>query len=170
MRTRLRRGRGGLSEILIAETTGDSREGRELGHARVYVRRTGAHGAGHVGWAFTVASGSWEAGAVERGGIITPPLADGFWSEELIDPSPRMLALNYHAYKELDVPFPNVAAAREQEARVDRRMFSIARHNCMNDTFDVLTAYGAVLPDPDNISDWRPNDWYRAVVGEETRL
>jgi hypothetical protein len=81
-----------------------------------------------------------------------------------------MQALNYHTYKELEIASPNVAAAREQEAKVDRRIFSIARHNCMNDAFDVLTGYGAILPDPGNISNWRPNDWFRAVAGDESTL
>src|SRR5947209_19397390 len=43
------------------------------GKARVYNRRTGAHGAGHVGWAFLDEQGFWDAGAVERGGLVTPP-------------------------------------------------------------------------------------------------
>jgi undecaprenyl-diphosphatase len=117
-----------------------------------------------------VPNGNWEAGAVERGGIITPPLADGFWSEEMIDPDPRMRSLNYNAYKEFEVDSPNVTAAREQEAAVKRRLFSLARHNCMNDTHDVLSAYGGALPNPDNIADWRPNDWFRAAPGDLVTL
>jgi membrane-associated phospholipid phosphatase len=107
---------------------------------------------------------------VERGGIITPPVADGFWSEEMVDPNPRMRSLNYNAYKEFDVDGPNVAAAREQEAAVKRRLFSLARHNCMNDTHDVLSAYGGALPNPGNIADWRPNDWFRAAPGDLVTL
>ena len=40
------------------------------------------------------------------------PIADGLWSEELADPDPRMSALDYDAYKELEVSLPNVPAAR----------------------------------------------------------
>jgi len=105
-------------------------------------------------------------GAVEKGGIITPPLKDGFWRHEIIDPNPRMRELRYNSYKEFGVTAPNPTAARQQEDAIDKRSFSIARHNCMNDTYDVLTAYGAPLPDPDRIWDWRPNDWFREVVGD----
>jgi hypothetical protein len=140
------------------------------GLARVYVRRLGAHRAGHVGWAFLLPGGWWEAGGVERGGVVTPPIADGFRSEELPDPNPRMSALDYDAYKELEVALPNVSAAREKELEIDQRLFTLLKHNCMNDTYDVLTAYGAVLPSPDPEADWKPNDWYRTLGGDERRL
>jgi hypothetical protein len=142
----------------------------ERGRARVYVRRLGAHRAGHVGWAFQLENGNWEAGGVERGGIITPPVVDGFWSEVLPDPNQRMRALDYDAYKEFDVPMPSVPAARDVEAAIDKRTFTLLKHNCMNDTHDVLVAYGAILPNPNVKDDWKPNDWYRSVAGEETFL
>jgi len=141
-------------------------EPEPAGRARVYVRHSGAHGAGHVGWGYAVPSGNWAVGAVEKGGIITPPVNDGFWREEIIDPNPRMRDLVYNAYKEFEVTAPNPTAARQQEDAIDKRSFSIARHNCMNDTYDVLNAYGALLPDPDRIWAWRPNDWFREVGGE----
>ena len=136
------------------------------GRARVYVRHSGAHHAGHVGWGYLLPDGSWEVGAVERGGIITPPLKDGFWRGEFVDPTPRMRELRYDAYKEFDVGAPNPEAARAQEDVIDKRYFSLARHNCMNDTHDVLTAYGAKLPNPDRFWDWRPNEWFREIEGE----
>lgn len=141
----------------------------EPGRARVYNRKSGAHGAGHVGWAFTVGR-DWEVGAVEKGGYITPPFKAGFWTDVMADPNPRMLRLKYDSYKEFEVSLPSVASARNAEAEVGRRWFNIVIHNCMQDTYKVLTAYGAVLPSIDTRQSWRPNDWYRAVQGEQVIL
>ncbi|MGI8609941.1 MAG: hypothetical protein ACR2MY_12045, partial [Candidatus Dormibacteria bacterium] len=91
------------------------------GRARVYNRKTGARGAGHVGWAFLVEDGLWEAGAVERGGTITPPGKSGYWSNVVEDPNPRLSLLNYDTYKEFDVQSPGVAAARGAEDEGSKR-------------------------------------------------
>ena len=140
------------------------------GRARVYNRRVGAHGAGHVGWAFLVEDDLWEAGAVERGGMITPPGRSGYWSQVIVDPTPRMIFLSYDSYKEFDVESPSIALARAVEARVQTRFFNLAIHNCMQDTYAVLTAYGAVMPQIDKHWDFKPNSWYNLLSGELTRL
>lgn len=139
-------------------------------NARVYRRKTGARGAGHVGWAFALEDGAWEVGAVERGGLITPPWRDGFWTGVELDPNPRMLHLSYDAYKEFEVRNPNPIAAQRAEAEIGRRWFTLAIHNCMNDTYAVLTAYGAALPKINRFGDWKPNDWFRLVPGDEFLL
>lgn len=141
-----------------------------MGNARVYRRKRGARGAGHVGWAFRTDDGDWETGAVERGGFITPPIADGFWCDVLADPNPRMRTLGYDAYKEIEVSMPLVAAGRHAEGEVSRRWFSLVRHNCMNDTYRVLSAYGAGLPAINRLTDWKPNDWFQLLPGEEVLL
>jgi len=139
------------------------------GLARVYNRRTGAHGAGHVGWAFQVEDGLWEAGAVERGGTITPPGRSGYWSLVMEDPNPRMFTLNYDSYKEFEVMSPSVPLARVEEAEVSRRFFNLILHNCMQDTYNVLKAYGANLPPINKRWDFKPNDWYNLLSGEFKR-
>lgn len=137
--------------------------------ARVYNRRKGARGAGHVGWAFVVEDRLWEAGAVERGGTITPPGKSGYWSNVMVDPNPRMAALNYDTFKEFDVRSPSIALARSAEADVSRRFFNLVLHNCMQDTYNVLSAYGANLPKINKRWDFKPNDWYDLLFGELRR-
>jgi hypothetical protein len=139
------------------------------GSARVYNRRTGAHGAGHVGWAFLDEQGLWDAGAVERGGLITPPGRSGYWSNVMEDPTPRMRALNYDSYKEFEVNAPSPALARSTVGDVSRRYFNLVLHNCMQDTYNVLTAYGANLPQINKRWDFKPNDWYNLLMGEFNR-
>ena len=140
------------------------------GRARIYNRKPGAHGAGHVGWAFRVEDDLWEAGAVERGGTITPPGKSGYWSQVMVDPNPRMISLSYDTYKEFEVEIPSVALARARQTRVQKRFFNLVLHNCMQDTHDVLTAYGALLPHIDKRWDSKPNDLYNLLLGELTRL
>jgi hypothetical protein len=140
------------------------------GRARVYNRRMGARGAGHVGWAFRVEDELWEAGAVERGGLVTPPGKSGYWSQVMVDPTPRMTSLSYDSFKEFEVEIPSISMARAREARVQTRFFNLVIHNCMQDTYDVLTAYGARMPQIDRMWDWKPNEWYNALQGELTRI
>ena len=142
----------------------------EGGCARIYNRRSGARGAGHVGWAFLVERELWEAGAVERGGLVTPPGRSGYWSNVMADPTPRMVSLSYDSYKELDVAMPSIALARAHETEVERRFFNLVLHNCMQDTHDVLRAYGANLPVIDKRWDFRPNDWYDLCPGRLVRI
>ena len=139
------------------------------GRARVYNRRTGARGQGHVGWAFLVEDGLWEAGAVERGGTITPPGKSGYWSNVMPDPNPRMALLNYDTYKEFDVQSPSISSARVAEAEVSRRFFNLVLHNCMQDTYTVLVAYGAYFPKINKRWDFKPNDWYDLLAGDIRR-
>ena len=40
----------------------------------------------------------------------------------------------------------------------------------MQDTYNVLTAYGAHLPQIDKRWDFKPNDWYDLLTGELVRL
>lgn len=140
------------------------------GRARVYNRRVGAHGAGHVGWAFLAEDDLWEAGAVERGGTITPPGKAGYWSQVMVDPNPRMISLSYDSYKEFEVEVPSIALARAHEFKVMSRFFNLVLHNCMQDTYDVLTAYGALLPPINKRWDFKPNTWYNLLMGELKRL
>ena len=123
-----------------------------------------------MGWAFLLPDGQWEAGAVEKGGLVTPPVNDGFWCQPMADPNPRMVSLEYDAYKELAVPSGDVEAARRVEARIDRRYFVLVLHNCTNDTHDVLNAYGAHLPNPSDPGNWKPNDWFAKIPAPEVQL
>jgi hypothetical protein len=140
------------------------------GRARVYNRRTGAHGAGHVGWAFLSDDGLWDVGAVERGGLVTPPGKSGYWSIVMEDPNPRMRTLNYDSFKEFPVAAPGIALARAAVGEVSRRFFNLVLHNCMQDTYNVLRAYGANPPQINKRWDFKPNDWYNLLMGEFVRL
>jgi hypothetical protein len=82
------------------------------------------------------------------------------------NPNPRMFSLNYDSYKEFDVLDPSIAVARTEEAEVSRRFFNLVLHNCMQDTYNVLTGYGAALPQINKRWDFRPNDWYDLLTGE----
>lgn len=85
------------------------------------------------------------------------------------DPTPRMRALNYDSYKEFEVNAPSPALARSTVGDVSRRYFNLVLHNCMQDTYNVLTAYGANLPQINKRWDFKPNDWYNLLMGEFNR-
>ena len=65
--------------------------------AVVFVRRTGARGLGHVGWAFECGDGTFDAGSVEnpRHSLRTSPHDMGFWTIRTHDPIKPMRKRRY---------------------------------------------------------------------------
>jgi hypothetical protein len=153
-----------------------------IGAAVIFVRRSATAGIGHVGWGFLVHAGEggtlslvgdgnvWEIGAVEnhRGWLITPPLEDGYWRERTAQPLRSVASRDYDHYKVARVDKPNVEAAVEAERAVRRRPYMAAVSNCMNDVYEILTAYGVErLPNPHHLSNWLPNAWYDHIGAAE---
>ncbi|HLJ57087.1 MAG TPA: hypothetical protein VKT77_18765 [Chthonomonadaceae bacterium] len=152
------------------------------GAAVVFVRRKATLGIGHVGWGFLVRRGSgdgltligdgneWEIGAVENhsGWVVVPPLADGYWEARTDQPLDCVATRGYDHYKVIRVRAPNIGAALRAEKVVSERPYAAAVSNCMNDVFNILTAYGAKrLPDPSRLENWIPNNWYGHIEAPE---
>jgi hypothetical protein len=154
----------------------------QRGAAVVFVRRKATMGIGHVGWGFLVQEGSagtmslvgdgnvWEIGAVENhhGWIITPPLEDGYWRERTAQPLSTVAGRGYDHYKVVPVEVCNLDAAVKAERAVSERPYMAAVGNCMNDVYEILTAYGVVhLPNPHLLFNWLPNAWYDHIHAQE---
>jgi len=136
--------------------------------AMVFLRRKGTLGIGHAAWAFQYPDGSWNAGSVENQPQTpyTRPDLMGWWSRRVDDPLAPMRERRYEEYKILEVLSPSAAAAQEEVERVSREPYRVADQNCMHDTYQVLTAYGATLPEPDRGETRAPAKWFKEIPGE----
>jgi hypothetical protein len=139
--------------------------------AVVFLRRSGADGIGHVGWAFDNGDGTFTAGSIENPhhSLHTNPHAMGFWIVRAHDPIIPMRERRYNEFKVIDLGQGDLNAAIRVVKWVSRQPYEIIGHNCMNATYDVLRAYGVDrLPVPAH--HWEPNHWFDRVQGRHYKI
>lgn len=139
--------------------------------AVVFVRRSGARGIGHVGWAFDCGDGTFNAGSVEnpRHTLRTPPVNMGFWTIRTADPIDPMRKRSYDEFKLITLDQGDPAYAWQVVAWVSQQPYEVIGRNCMDVTYDVLRALGvAHLPVPAH--HWEPNHWFNHVHGQHYRI
>jgi hypothetical protein len=139
--------------------------------AAVFVRRSGADGVGHVGWAFEGADGTFCTGSIENPGhtLISSPRDMGFWALRTLDPIAPMRGRRYTDFKLITLDDPQPLVAWRVVAWVSRHSYDVFGHNCMNATYDVLRSYGVPrLPAPAH--HWEPNHWFNHVDGRVYRI
>ena len=136
--------------------------------ASTFIRRNGANGAGHVGWAFEHSPGKSIIGAIENfsGGPFTDPNHKGMWHR--MAPNNKVLnyfkAMNYDEYKMLELPMQavRVEAALAGLRWWEKQSYNVLFANCLHATYDILTRYGCHLPK----ADWErifPNNWFDQI-------
>jgi hypothetical protein len=144
----------------------------EYGHgsinAAVFVRRSGASGLGHVGWAFAIDAATFDDGGVENplGTPYTPPSEDGFWECQISAEAfaAPFVPLGYDHYKRLTAPHPAPAVALQTVNWISTQPYIVIGQNCEDDVYDVLRAFG--VPDlPAPVWDAIPNEWFGALPG-----
>jgi hypothetical protein len=139
--------------------------------ALVFLRRSAAHGIGHVGWAFAEDMEMFLAGAVENphGTVVTAPADMGFWIIRTQDPINPMRTRRYNEFKVLDVTQGDPSYARHVAAWVRQQPYKVIGCNCMDAAYDILRAYGASkLPPPAHY--WEPDHWFDHVAGNHYRI
>jgi hypothetical protein len=138
--------------------------------ASTFIRRNGAGGMGHVGWAFEYTKGNSIIGAIENftGSPFVDPGHKGMWHR--LVPNNRVLnyfkAMNYDEYKRFDLPVHaiNANGAVAVLKWWEQKPYNVIVGNCLHATYDVLTRYGVTLPK----ADWErvvPNNWYNQLPG-----
>lgn len=135
--------------------------------AVVFVRRHGASGAGHVGWAFEYGDETFNVGAVENtaGYFLDGPMQMAFWTQRTAQPVAPMKMRHYDEFKLIEVQQPNPSYAWQVVQWVGHHWYSFAWHNCMDSTYDVLRAFGVPnLPPP--VLHWLPNGWFDSIQAE----
>ena len=136
--------------------------------AVVFVRRPGANGLGHIGWAFEWHNGWFNAGSVENatGKPYARPEEMGFWAAHTLDPIATMQkqSSTYDEFKLFYVTQPRPKEAWRTVVWASQQPYFALRRNCNDVAYDVLRAYGTTeLLDP--AQEHVPNDWYDALAG-----
>jgi hypothetical protein len=137
-------------------------------NAAAFVRRTGAFGLGHVGWAFALDANTFDDGSVENpaGTPYTPPSEDGFWECSVSATAfvgPFVLG-EYDHYKTLTAPNPDPACDLKVVNWISTQPYVVIGQNCMDDVYDILRAFGVpALPVP--AFEVIPNWWFDALPG-----
>jgi hypothetical protein len=139
--------------------------------AVVFVRRTGADGLGHVGWAFTDGADTFSVGSVENPhhSLRTPPEQMGFWVMRTRDPIAPMRVRAYTELKVIDLAQSDPMYAWQVVTWHRHRPYDIIGCNCMDVTYDILRAFGVPkLPVP--AYHWEPNHWFDHVQGQRYQI
>ncbi len=139
--------------------------------AVVFLRRSGADGIGHVGWAFDNGDGTFTTGSIEnpRHSLRTDPRAMDFWAVRARDPIIPMRERRYNEFKVIDLSQGDLNDAIHVVKWVSRQPYDVIGHNCMNATYDVLRAFGVDrLPVPSH--HWEPNHWFDRVQGQHYQI
>ena len=147
--------------------------GRRLGFAYAFFRPNMPLVAGHVGWGYQQADGTFRAGAVDGTGMA-PYIASqddrGYhWSEKFLteeamrDYFRRWGAgtkdAQYTEVKRIAVLDPDYEAARAKADSFVGSGYSVVIKNCMDETNAVIQAYGATgVPWPQ--TNWFPHFWF----------
>ncbi|HXY37415.1 MAG TPA: hypothetical protein VEI07_24515 [Planctomycetaceae bacterium] len=138
-------------------------------NAAVFVRRSGAFGLGHVGWAFAIDDTTFDDGSVENplGTPVTPPSEDGFWecrvcASAFVSP---FVPLGYDHYKTLTAPKPTPAVALQTVNWMSTQPYVVIGQNCEDDVYDVLRSFGVANLPPLAWLNLIPNDWFDALPG-----
>ena len=132
--------------------------------ACVFVRRSGASGLGHVGWAFEQSNGLFYTGAVENpsGSPVEHPSKIGFWSVKTKNPLKYMAQRDYDSYKIIDLKRGNHVRGWSAVLKVKNSWYTLLFGNCMDDTYNVLKEYGVDSMPLPGVS-ITPNNWFDSL-------
>ena len=141
--------------------------------AVVFVRRLGANGLGHIGWAFEWNNGWFNTGSVENktNKPYAKPDEMGFWTAHTLDPIATMHRQHstYDEYKIFYIAQPLPKAAWKTAIWESRQAYYALRHNCNDVAYDILRAFGAIeLVEP--AGQHVPNDWFDALPGSGYKI
>ncbi|ACL26414.1 RHS repeat-associated core domain-containing protein [Chloroflexus aggregans] len=134
--------------------------------------------AGHVAWAFQKDENCYVYGSTD--GLRKEDRGKYFWVKGLDDcikedevindmkaRNPSRKVEEYDAYKIIEVDDPNTNI-EWKISEVEKRQYGNFFGNCMDDTYDILTAYGAKLPLP--ITKPLPTWFFESIAGEAQEL
>lgn len=159
------------------------------GSAFVFINFIQAARFGHVGWGFSLDEmqdtfyfGStdhlyrhpwWDLGGWVRYAHVGPELNNDWWSQ--VGTKQQMFEtmsqgrhhIRYHACKRVTVAMPAPETAMTYAESLKAAGWSVLSNNCVHQTYDVLTKYGAELPMPtEPMINLIPKRWFAEIPGE----
>lgn len=163
----------------------------ETESAFIFINVEQAIGFGHIGWGFHLGADQYFFGSTDhlwntryslwhvpeliRYMDVTPEENNDFWSgsgsfEEMMIDMRVGRHVRYHEYKVVPVASPNSETAVAFADSLKDRGWNILFNNCVHQTYSVLTRYGAELPDPYQLLNRFPKNWFADIPGEAVKL
>jgi hypothetical protein len=168
----------------VKDVTGEFMQGS----AFIFINYIQAVRCGHVGWGFSIDEmqeqfyyGStdhlyrhpwWDLPGWIRYAHVEPELNNDWWSSigsksDMFEAMHRGHHIQYHACKSIPVEQARPEDAMNYAESLKSLGWSIFANNCVHQTYDVLTKYGAVLPVPDRpITNLIPKQWFSIIAGD----
>jgi hypothetical protein len=162
------------------------------GQAFAFINRNQALRFGHVGWGFCVDArkglyyfGStdhlyrhpwWDLPGWVRYAHVKPELDNDWWSgtgtyDQMMTAMSTGHHLRYHAAKLMVVGRPDPDRAVAAAEALARGGWSVLANNCVHQTYQVLTEYGAGIPPPSQpLTNLIPRVWFARLEGEQVDL
>lgn len=169
---------GNGNQYFKREYVGNGRSKLANGWAYIFLRPEMPRFAGHVGWGFQQADGSFYAGAIEGTSNVWVPNASKFHTAYRFETESQMISYfagfgagetdnaAYTDYKKIAVRDADPAAAIAAHAEWKNYDYWLVAQNCMDETYAILRAYGATgLPSPSSY--WAPRAWFRASPADQ---
>jgi hypothetical protein len=163
----------------------------ETASAFIFINPDQAVGFGHIGWGFHVGGeqycfGStdhlwntrypyWHLPELIRYMDVAPNANNDYWSrtgdyKELMTDMRVGRHVRYHQFKVVPVEIPDPQAAIAFANSLEDEGWNVLLNNCVHQTYQVLTKYGAKLPDPNLFLNRFPKNWFAEITGYATEL
>ncbi len=161
-----------MASTLLVGATAAAAAAQSGGRVCLFLRTNGApvlfDRMGHVGWGYEIGPDSYRFGATENpsGARQVPPGGDiGWWRDSgSFDQMLRtMQATNYDHYSCRTTDVADATAADAKALAVRDGGYLGIGNNCLDHTYDILTAYGARFA-TSRKTHLRPRDWYHSEV------
>ncbi|HEY9717077.1 MAG TPA: hypothetical protein V6C69_06400 [Trichormus sp.] len=163
----------------------------ETESAFIFINEEQAVGFGHIGWGFHVGGeqycfGStdhlwrtrysyWHLPELIRYMDVAPKANNDFWSHtgnfrEMMTDMRVGRHVRYHQFKVVPVENPDPQGAIALAHSLKDEGWNVLLNNCVHQTYQVLTRYGAKLPDPYVLLNRFPKNWFGAISGDTIKL
>jgi hypothetical protein len=163
----------------------------ETESAFIFINVEQAVGFGHIGWALHRGGEEYYFGSTDhlwntrypywhlpellRYMDVAPKANNDYWSrsgtyEQMMTDMRIGRHVRYHMYKAVPVKNPAPQAAIDFADYLKDDGWNVIFNNCVHHTYQVLTKYGAELPDPNQLSNRLPKNWFGEIPGEPINL
>jgi len=163
----------------------------ETESAFIFINVEQAVGFGHIGWGFHIGGQDYRYGSTDhlwrarypywhlpeviRYMEVAPRANNDFWSrtgsyEQMMTEMRIGRHVRYHQFKVVPVENPAPQDAIEFAESVKDDGWNVLLNNCVHQTYNVLTKYGATLPDPYRLLNRFPKNWFAAIPGAPIKL
>jgi len=161
------------------------------GSAYIFINPDQAVGFGHIGWGFHIGGDRFYYGATDhlwrarypywylpeliRYMDVAPDGSNDFWARtgtyyQMMTEMRIGRHVRYHQYKVLPVLMSNPLLAHTHADKIKNAGWNVVLNNCVHQTYQIITKYGADLPSPYQLLNRFPKNWFESIPAEPLAL